>query len=230
MRDWKMPRPWRGVWLYTPPFFLLQSVVLFAAMPSFAGEITGRVINPDGTGIAQAVVFVPEPPAGAAPQPSARSAIMDQINKAFVPDLLPIVVGTEVRFPNHDQIHHHVYSFSRTKNFELPLYKGEDAPPVVFDKVGVVKIGCNIHDWMSGVILVLPTPYYAVTDESGRFVLPNLPTDTYSLASWHMLSQSKPEETVQQVRVNENSAEVTFTLVLTAARSRPAIRGARGMQ
>ena len=230
MRGWKINGPYKGVWVYASTFFLLQSTVLFTAMSSFAGDITGRVIDPDGTGIAQAVVFAPELPAGAAPQPSARSAVVDQINKAFAPELLPIVVGTEVRFPNHDQIHHHVYSFSRTKNFELPLYKGEDAPPVVFDKVGVVKIGCNIHDWMSGVILVLPTPYYAVTDESGRFILPNLPTGTYPLASWHVLSQSKPEETVQQVRVTENSAEATFTLVLTTARSRSAIRGARGIE
>jgi hypothetical protein len=65
--------------------------------------------------------------------------------------VLPIAVGTEVRFPNHDQIHHHVYSFSRVKSFDLPLWKGEEAPPVLFDAPGVVKVGCNIHDWMMGV-------------------------------------------------------------------------------
>ena len=98
----------------------------------------------------------------------ARTAVMDQVNKEFVPHVLPVAVGTEVSFPNHDQIHHHVYSFSRTKTFEIPLYKGEAAPPVRFDQVGAVKLGCNIHDWMSGVILVVPTPYFAMTDEQRR--------------------------------------------------------------
>jgi len=77
----------------------------------------------------------------------------------------------QVRFPNRDQIRHHVYSFSRPKRFELPLYKGEDAPPVLFDKPGVVKIGCNIHDWMSAIILVLPNDRFAVTREDGTFSL-----------------------------------------------------------
>jgi len=157
-----------------------------------------------------------------------RSAALDQINKEFIPAVLPVVVGTEVRFPNHDQIHHHVYSFSRTKSFELPLYRGEEAPPVLFDKAGVVKVGCNIHDWMSGIILVLPTPYFATSDETGRFVLRDLPPGTYSLVSWHELSQTKVEETAQQVEVRTNTSEITFTLSLTASRARPASRRGGG--
>ena len=120
---------------------------------------------------------------------------MDQFNKTFVPEMLPIAVGTQVRFPNHDQIHHHVYSFSRTKRFELPLYKGEDAPPVLFDKPGVVKVGCNIHDWMSAIILVLPNDRFAVTKEDGTFSLPGtrLPA-TYTIAAWHAQSRDKTED------------------------------------
>ena len=109
--------------------------------------------------------------------------MVDQVDKTFVPDFCPIVVGTAVRFPNHDQIHHHVYSFSPAKTFELPLYKGEGADPVVFDKVGAVRIGCNIHDWMSGIILVLPSPHFAVTDSSGHFILEGLAAGTYTLAA-----------------------------------------------
>jgi plastocyanin len=141
---------------------------------------------------------------------------MDQIHKEFIPYLLPVAVGTEVRFPNHDQIHHHVYSFSRTKVFELPLYKGEDAPPVLFDKAGVVKIGCN-----------LPTPYYAMTDETGRFVLPGLPPGTYSLACWHELSKGKLEDTARRVEVGGNRTEINFTLSLGTAHVRPPVYGGR---
>lgn len=200
---------------------LLPSVA-FAAEPT---AISGRVVGADGKGIVEAVVFVqaPAPPAVADAQAS-----MDQINKTFVPGLLPIVVGTRVLFPNHDQIHHHVYSFSRVKSFELPLYKGEDAPPVLFDKVGTVKVGCNIHDWMSGIILVLPTPYFAVTDAEGRYALSDLPHGTYKLAAWHAQSKAKPEDTEQSVALSGSAAEANFTLALSPARPRPAMHGVRG--
>jgi plastocyanin len=203
----------------------LAPVTLAVGAPS----ITGRVVGADGKGIADAVVFVQSPadgqkmPNGAVPQ-----ATMDQIEKTFVPGLLPIVVGTTVRFPNHDQIHHHVYSFSRTKTFELPLYKGTDAAPVLFDKVGVVKVGCNIHDWMSAIILVLPTPYFARTDADGRFTIADLPHGEYSVVAWHELSKSKPEDTAQTLNVTNGTAvEANFTLTLGPARARPAVRGSR---
>jgi hypothetical protein len=192
------------------------------AGPSVSGTVTGT----DGKGIADAVVFVrdPVPPESLAHPPP---QIEDQINKTFVPEVLPIVVGTLVRFPNHDQIHHHVYSFSPAKTFELPLYKGEDAKPVLFDKVGVVKIGCNIHDWMSGVILVLPTPYFAVTDQDGKFTLNDVPAGTYSVSAWHALSKVKPEDATQSVQVGQAVAQASFTLPLSPARSRRAMHGSR---
>jgi hypothetical protein len=120
-----------------------------------------------------------------------------------------------------------VYSFSPAKTFELPLYKGEDAPPVLFDKIGVVKIGCNIHDWMSGIILVLPTPHFAVTDRDGRFTLRDLPAGTYTLSAWHALSKLKPEDSAQSVQLSQELAQVAFTLPLSAARPRRAMHGAR---
>ena len=190
-----------------------------------AGSVTGTVTAPQGAAIAGAVVFVQVPSPPTAGQHA--TAVVDQVEKTFVPGILPITVGTYVRFPNHDQIQHHVYSFSPTKTFELPLYKGEDAPPALFDKAGVVKIGCNIHDWMSGIILVLPTPHFAVTDAAGRFVLEDLPAGTYSLAAWHSLSKLKPEETLQSVVVGPAPPYVTFMLPLSVARARPAVHGAR---
>jgi plastocyanin len=203
-----------------------------SVFPAGSSMITGRVTGTDGKGLAEAVVFVQGPTSSPrTPDGVALQATMDQIEKTFVPGLLPIVVGTRVRFPNRDQIHHHVYSFSRTKTFELPLYKGEDAPPVLFDKVGVVKVGCNIHDWMSSIILVLPSPYFAQTDADGRFALEDLPPGQYDVVAWHELSKAKPEDTVQSVNVftgeEARAAEVSFTLSLSAARARPAIRGSR---
>ena len=203
-------------------------VLALAAAPAAdaAWSVSGSVATPQGAAIASAVVFVQAssalPTAG-----QHATAVVDQVEKTFVPGLLPIVVGTSVRFPNHDQIQHHVYSFSPTKTFELPLYKGEAAPPVLFDKVGVVKIGCNIHDWMSGIILVLPTPHFSVTDASGKYVLENLPQGNYTLVVWQVQSNIKPEDTARQLQVGEDLANVNFTLTLSPARARPAVHGSR---
>jgi plastocyanin len=220
-------RPGKIFFVY---FFFTIAAPLVLLSVACAGEIVGRVTGENGEGIAQAVVFVQELPPEVTLPSTPQSAVIDQIHKEFIPPLLPISVGTEVRFPNHDQIHHHVYSFSRTKNFELPLYKGEDAPPVLFDKAGVVKIGCNIHDWMSAIILVLPTPYYAVTDETGQFTLGNLPPGVYTLACWHELSRGKLEDTAQRIQVGNDGADVAFTLSLGTVRVRPPVYGGRRYQ
>lgn len=193
-----------------------------------AAEVKGRVVDEQGNGIPQAVVFVQTPASGGAKPAAHRKAILDQVDKQFVPNLLPIAVGTEVQFPNHDQIHHHVYSFSRAKSFDLPLYKGEAKPSVAFDQPGVVDVGCNIHDWMSAIILVVPSPYYAITDANGRFVLSDIPSGTYSLVSWHERSRSKTADTTQQIRIEGAAPELTFTLSLKPVQERPATNGQRG--
>jgi len=206
------------------------ALALLRSTPAGAAEITGKVVDASGAALAGAVVFVDELPPGTTPAAGAtRTASMDQVQKQFVPHVLPVLVGTEVSFPNHDQIHHHVYSFSRTKPFELPLYKGENAPPVAFDQLGAVKIGCNIHDWMNGVILVVPTPYFALTDESGLFVLRDLAPGTYGVVAWH--ERQRGAQSRQSVDVVENSAPITATIDVNPPRERaPARGGARSYE
>ncbi|PAX99431.1 methylamine utilization protein [Pseudoalteromonas sp. HM-SA03] len=92
---------------------------------------------------------------------------MEQKDKAFVPHILMVQAGTQVSFPNLDPILHHVYSFSAAKPFELKLYR-DDPKQVLFDQTGVVELGCNIHDWMLGYIVVVDSPLFAVTDSSGK--------------------------------------------------------------
>ena len=203
--------------------------VLFSVLfpgASLAADISGRVLTSDGQPLEDAIVFLREVPSGIVAQEGERTAVMDQVNKEFVPHVLPIVVGTKVGFPNHDQIHHHVYSFSRTKNFEIPLYKGEEAQPVVFDKEGAVKIGCNIHDWMSAVILVLPNSFFAKTGANGAFAITGLPPARYPVVVWHERSETGLEDTSREIEAG-GEAVVDFTLDVRPARARP---GAHGMR
>jgi plastocyanin len=208
--------------------FLFSSLALtaIATTHASAATISGQVVDADGKGIPQAVVFV-QSPADAAGAGTSPSAEMNQIGRTFVPHVLPVAVGTRVHFPNYDQIHHHVYSFSRVKTFELPLYRGESAKPVLFDKPGVVKLGCNIHDWMSGIILVLPTRYYATTDDEGRYALTGLPPGEYTLTAWHERAREKTDSLARPVHLAGLQRVENFELSLTEARDRPAKHGAR---
>jgi plastocyanin len=207
---------------------LLLAALATVAAPAPAAEVHGRVVAADGSGVAGAVVFVRTPAASTAPGTPPRSVVMDQIDKQFVPHLLPIAVGTKVRFPNHDQIHHHVYSFSRVKSFDLPLSKGEEAPPIQFDAPGVVKVGCNIHDWMVGVILVVPTPFFTLTDDGGAFVLRDVPSGALTIAAWHEASETPMDEATQHVTLEEAPVpELSFTLAVKPERARPSTYGGR---
>ena len=116
--------------------------------------------------------------------PAPKIAIVDQLNEMFVPHVRAISVGSRVNFPNSDQVRHHVYSFSEAKTFELPLYTGVPAQPVLFDKAGLVTLGCNIHDHMLGYILVLDTPWFAEVHD-GKAVITNLPAGKLAVEIWH---------------------------------------------
>lgn len=96
-----------------------------------------------------------------------KTAVMDQINKRFVPDVLVVKANDRVNFPNSDNIRHHVYSFSEAKPFELKLYTGQPKEPLLFDKSGIVVLGCNIHDSMLGYIYVAKSDYALITDVNG---------------------------------------------------------------
>ena len=125
-------------------------LVLISSLAN-AADLVVRVKRSDGTPVAQAVVIVDADPAKHSSKPRPES-IVDQIDRQFAPHVAIVRTGTMVRFPNHDNIRHHVYSFSKAKTFELPLYKGTPADPVKFDMPGIVTMACNIHDWMLGYV------------------------------------------------------------------------------
>ncbi|MEN3369888.1 MAG: hypothetical protein V7609_2031 [Verrucomicrobiota bacterium] len=108
-----------------------------------------------------------------------------QKNIAFAPDLLPILIGSTVEFPNMDETYHNVFSYSKTKRFDLGRYRKDEKPTmVVFDKPGAVTIHCEIHERMRGTILVLETPHFQKTDTAGHYRLEHLPAGNYVLKAW----------------------------------------------
>lgn len=148
-----------------------------------AAAVSIEVRDEDGRPLAGAVVFLESAQARRQVRPLAQ-AEMGQAGKQFVPQVLVVPVGTAVDFPNRDTVRHHVYSFSPAKKFELKLYIGTPANPVVFDRSGIAVLGCNIHDQMVGWIVVVETPYYAMSDAQGRAVI-DAPPGSYRLRSWY---------------------------------------------
>lgn len=139
-----------------------------------------QVVDQHGAVVEGAVVMVPSIPANF----HNEVTIVDQVDKQFLPQVQLIQAGTHVSFPNSDAIRHHVYSFSAAKRFEIRLYSGMPAEPVLFDKPGLVVLGCNIHDAMIGYIVVADDHFVAKTNNQGKLVLPSAPNQ---IQVWHPL-------------------------------------------
>jgi len=112
-----------------------------------------------------------------------------------------------------------VYSFSPAKTFELKLYSGVPAIPVVFDKPGVVILGCHIHDNMVAYVLVVDTPYFAKSDATGQARLDGLPSGNYEVTIWHARIANPPTE--------RNIDIVTDASVKTSIDLKPSCKGGR---
>ena len=193
---------------------MVRFLLLLVLAPSmFAATLTVRVRDAGGRAVTDAVVSA-EPEGRQLPL-ARRTAVMDQRNRQFVPHVLPVQVGTAVSFPNRDDVRHHVYSFSKAKTFQLPLYKGTPSNPEVFDRAGVATLGCNIHDQMSAFIVVVDTPYFAKT-VNGLATLDDLDAGRYTVTVWH------PDLREQQRSVALKSGDsLSLTFDLGRAHARP---------
>jgi plastocyanin len=192
---------------------------LSVAWPAWAGDLTVSLHTPAGKPVAEAVVMVT--PQGGAPKGPIKFSWpyrMAQKDMTFVPFVLVVPVGAEVSFPNLDPILHHVYSFSPAKTFELKLYGRDETRQVKFDKVGVVSVGCNIHDDMTGFIRVVDTPYAAKTNAQGEVTIAGLPTGAASVTLWHPYLKAPRGEMSKSVTIPASGAvRLAQTIDLRAA-------------
>jgi plastocyanin len=216
---------------------LSAAMIFFAAAISLSAQqapVTAQVeILQRGTtqpssrsgGDASEVVIWLSPLGEAAPVPTDSSHMpqLVQRNKAFEPHVLVVQAGTMVQFPNKDPFFHNVFSLFNGKRFDLGLYEAGSSKAVRFDRVGVSFLFCNIHEEMSAVIIAVDTPYFGLSDRSGRVSMPNVPDGQYQMHVWY--ERSLPEDlkalertlTISPSARNLESIRVTnnpdFTLV-----------------
>lgn len=176
-----------------------------------AATVQVSVRDADGKPAGGAVVFLESREAAQLVRP-VEGAEVSQENKAFLPEVLVVTRGTSVQFPNHDTVRHHVYSFSPTKKFDLKLYAGKPANPVVFDREGIAVLGCNIHDEMVAWVVVLNTPYFARSRADGSVSLPSVPAGSYRLRAWHKNMPVGAAATDQALSLPEGGASATVNL------------------
>lgn len=164
---------------------LAAALLLWSPIAAAAG-MTVQVRSAGGAPVAGAVVTVRLAGGRATPAaPAAAGRSVSQQNLQFHPFILVVPVGTAVTFPNLDRVRHHVYSFAPAKKFELKLFAKEQSRSVLFDKPGIVPIGCNIHDQMSAFIAVVDTPWAAQSDDQGNVSFANLPPGPVTVSVWH---------------------------------------------
>lgn len=181
----------------------------FCGTALHAAPLTVKVTDARGHALAGAVVAVEGKALSLRAKPGTQVDLA-QKDRQFRPQLLVIQSGTEVRFPNEDPVRHHVYSYSAAKSFELKLYLGQPSNPVLFDKPGVVPVGCNIHDRMSAHIVVVDTPLFAITNAQGLAQL-DLPAQAsgLQLRSWH---PSRAEASLHSQNLPAGATQVTAVL------------------
>jgi plastocyanin len=180
-----------------------SGIALFActaAAAAQAADLRVSVVDGSSQPVANAVVYAtPVIP----PPHESHQASIDQVHRQFVPQVNVVQAGTAISFPNSDNIRHSVYSFSPARPFTLKLYAGTPARPVIFDRPGVVVMGCNIHDTMVAWVLVVDTPYYARTGADGTAVITELPAGDYRLRAWN--NSMSEEQSGEELSVGAQS-------------------------
>lgn len=181
----------------------------FAPTIARAAPVTIDVRGRDGTPLVDAVVMVEV--AGVRPPVPHGPYVVEQKGIAFQPHVLVVPVGASVAFPNRDSVRHHVYSFSKAKKFDLKLYGREDQRSVVFNTAGVVALGCNIHDTMSGFVIVSATPYAAKVNAAGRVTF-DVPPGTATVRVWSPSIRAAGNTLSQTSTIAATGFATTYTI------------------
>ena len=195
-------------------YFLYATALamLVAPIAAQAATVTIDVRDAGGKPMPDTVVIIDTPKKPAGPVRFPWPMVMSQKNIMFAPHVLVVPLGASVSFPNLDRVRHHVYSLTGAKKFDLKLYGQDQTRSVVFDKPGLVSIGCNIHDSMSAFIYVVDTPYAMVTDANGRVTIPNVPTGGATIRLWNPAIRAPGNTLSQGIAIPASGLATTYTI------------------
>ena len=183
-----------------------------AAPPKGKVGSLGGNLKIDGKAPPGLGVIMLTPVKGGGKKRIAKTRVIEQRNKEFAPHVMAIPVGSTVTFPNFDQIFHNVFSISKTKAFDLGMYKNGETREMKFDKPGIVRLGCNLHAAMAAYLIVVAAPHYAVIDKDGTFSFKTLAPGKYKVEVWNEFAGDSIKE---EVEVKEGDNAKDFDLKAT---------------
>ena len=185
---------------------ILVCVALLSAL-SAASDVSGQVQISSGRFASNAVVYLEGGPRSTPMQ----HVVVDQRDREFIPHVSVVTVGTTVDFPNNDTVFHNVFAEYQAKRFDLGMYPRGTSKHQTFDKPGLVAMMCSVHSEMGAYIMVVDTPYYAVADKHGLFLIKNVKPGKYTLKVWHESGQLESRQitvtdqnTVLEVRTSRH--------------------------
>lgn len=187
------------------------SLIIYLPAQSHAAKFA--VNTSDGFAASEVAIFLYPQNQTVAPSDIQEPVKIMQKGFAFEPRITVVKTGTRVTFPNRDQSHHHLYSFSKAHPFEFKLYKG-DSPEITLNEAGVITMGCNIHDWMLGYVVVADTPFHGLSNKNGEVEIQGLPHGEYKIKFWHPSLEEADFVTYSEdsVSIKDEVSPVVLTL------------------
>ena len=195
-------------------FFVVLGLTISMAFSAQASDLRLAVKDTKGRISQYAVVTLKPLFDDNWPTPIAHSPQMKQQGAMFTPFVMAVKVNTSVKFPNLDEFRHQVYSYSKAKKFKLRLYGKDESKEVAFDKVGIISLGCNIHDNMLAYISVTDAPYFVVTDSAGFAEILNVRPGKYQLSIWHPNQKNRKQNFTQPITIATDDVVMNATLEL----------------
>jgi plastocyanin len=186
------------------------SITLALAGVIWANDIKGKV-SVQGIKSAENIAVYVDAIPDKKFDPPKDHIVVDQRKMAFIPHVVVVEQGTTVEFLNSDSVGHNVYWPSISGNKKLTHNLGTwpkgEKKPFQFNDLGVAALLCNVHPEMSGYVVVVPTPYFAVTDKDGNFEIKSIPAGKYTLKTWS--EDGKPATQVVDASAATATVELT---------------------
>lgn len=169
-------------------------ILLFSTSIALGGDISGKVSAPKAKYSANTVVYIVNSEVPDNGWDIQSNAVVDQKGLEFIPHVIPVIKGTQIKFNNSDNVLHNVFSPDKVADrFDLGTYPQNESKSHKFTKEGDAVLLCNVHPEMEAYVVVLQNPYFSITDKDGNFVIRDIPPGTYEISAWNEKYKSKSQ-------------------------------------